>query len=100
MVAFNKPKFELGETVATPDAKRAILKAGESPAVFLDRHIVGDWGDVSEYDRQANETALVDGDRIFSVYKTRLGTKLWVITEAVGDDGKRASTCLMLPHEY
>jgi hypothetical protein len=95
-----KPKFELGKTVATPDALRAILKAGESPAVFLDRHVAGDWGDVSEHDREANEMALIEGDRICSAYETRLGTKLWVITEAVGDDGRRASTCLMLPHEY
>ena len=28
------------------------------------------------------------------------GTKVYLITEAVGDDGNRTSTCLLLPDEY
>jgi hypothetical protein len=28
------------------------------------------------------------------------GTKFWVITEAVGDDGRRAATTVLLPDEY
>ena len=33
--------------------------------------------------------------RVLSAYRTYLGTKLWVITEA-----DRSSTCLLLPEEY
>jgi hypothetical protein len=92
--------FHLGRTLATPEALKAILASRQSPAEFLNRHVYGDWGDVCPDDRRANEEALIDGSRIWSVYKTRLGTKFWVITDAIGDDGQRASTCVMLPEEY
>jgi hypothetical protein len=94
------PRFSLGQTLATRGALKAILAGGHSPAEFLKRHHHGDWGDLSEHDRRANETALKDGSRIFSVYQLSRHQRLWVITEAVGDDGRRASTCLMLPDEY
>jgi hypothetical protein len=58
--------------------------------------------------------ALRDGSRIMSVYRLVSPEKLkatprakrselptvWSITEAVGDDGRRASTCLLLPQDY
>ncbi len=28
------------------------------------------------------------------------GVKIWVITEAVNDEGNRSSTCILLPEEY
>ena len=95
-----QPKFCPGHLYATPAALRAILAGGHSPVEFLDRHVCGDWGELSSHDWRANEEALNDGSRILSAYKTSLGTKFWIITEAVGDDGKRASTSLMLPEEY
>ena len=42
----------------------------------------------------------MDGSRILSAFRLKTGVKVWVLTEAVGDDGKRASTCLLLPEEY
>jgi hypothetical protein len=59
------------------------------------RHARGDWGDVCEGDRQANDGALTDGSRLLSAYQTKTGTRLWVLTEA-----DRSSTCLLLPEEY
>src|SRR5436853_515874 len=59
------------------------------------RHVTGDWGDVSDDDKRANEHALVDGDRLLSAYKTKLGEKLWVITEA-----DRQSTTALRPDVY
>ena len=94
------PRFGLGRTLATRGALAAIRAGGHSPAEFLRRHHHGDWGDVSAHDRRANEAALRDGSRIISVYQTSQRQTLWVITEAAGDDGQRASTCLMLPEEY
>ncbi len=47
-----------------------------------------------------NDLALVDGSRIMSAYKTLLGEKIWIITEATGDDGHRAATTILLPDEY
>jgi hypothetical protein len=51
---------------------------------FLQRHAHGDWGEVDEEDRQANADALIDGSRLLSAYRTSLGEKLWIITEAAG----------------
>ena len=75
MVDFARPKFSLGRTVATPAALRVIEQAGQSPAEFLDRHIRGDWGDLSADDRALNDEAVQDGSRIFSAYVTRAGAE-------------------------
>ena len=88
-------KFRFGKLVATPGAIEALADAKQSPIEFVARHIKGDWGEVCEEDRQANEDALRDGDRLLSVYRTAKNTKLWLITEA-----DRSSTCILLPEEY
>jgi hypothetical protein len=95
------PKFDPGQIVATPGALEAIRASGQSPEVFLAAHLEGYWGgDLCEEDRLLNEEALIDGSRLLSAYKTLRGEKIWVITEAVGDDGRRASSCILLPGEY
>ena len=93
-------KFQLGEIVATPAALKAIEEAGQDPAFFLDKHIAGDWGEVDKGDSQANEDALVSGDRLLSAYRTLKNVRLWIITEAEDDQNKRAATTLLLPEEY
>jgi hypothetical protein len=95
-----KPRFGLGRLLATPGALQALEEAGQSPAVFLDRHVQGDWGDVCPDDKQANEDSLVDGSRLLSSYKTARNVKLWIITEAADDDGHRVATTVLLPEEY
>jgi hypothetical protein len=35
-----------------------------------------------------------------SAYTLTDGTKIWVITEAVGEDGQREATTFLLPEEY
>ena len=83
-------KFQLGQIVATPAALEAIEASGQEPSFFLDRHIQGDWGWVDDFDKGANDQALVDGGRLLSAYLTLKGVKLWIITEAADDDGNRA----------
>lgn len=100
MVAERKPLFPLGQIVATPGALNALEKAGQTPLEFLTRHVRGDWGDVCEEDAEANEQSLKDGSRILSSYRTKLGQKVWVYTEATDDHGQRAATTLLLPEEY
>lgn len=95
-----KPKFSLGQIVATPGALEALEASGQTPAFFLDRHIIGDWGEVCDEDKTLNDQALSDGSRLLSAYKTLKGTRLWIITEAADDEGKRAATTLLLPEEY
>lgn len=87
--------FKLGACVTTPGANAAIRQAGDDPGSFLKRHQSGDWGDCSEFDKQENQDALTKGGRIFSVYHTKKGEKIWVITEA-----DRSSTCILSPDEY
>jgi len=95
-----KPKFQLGRLLATPGALRVLEESGQSPAFFLNRHIQGDWGEVCDEDKRANDQALVDGSRILSAYTTLLGAKIWIITEAADDEGHRASTTILRPDEY
>jgi hypothetical protein len=78
MIEIAKPKFHLGKLVSTPGALAALTEAGQSPTEFVSRHVVGDWGDCDQHDQQANEDALRDGDRLFSVYKTAKGVKIWI----------------------
>lgn len=95
MIAELKPLFPLGQCVSTPGALEALARAGQSPAEFLDQHVRGQWGDVCEEDKRANEQALVDGERILSAYTTSLGVKFWVITAS-----DRSSTTILLVEEY
>ena len=88
-------RFPVGRVVATPGALRAFEKAEQLPAAFLDRHVHGDWGDVPEADKQANERSVEQGLRILSAYTTSAGDKIWILTEA-----DRSATTLMLPEEY
>lgn len=87
--------FQLGQGTATPAALRAICEADQIPSDFMVRHATGDWGDCCPEDAAANDRALKVGGRIFSVYHTAKGIKLWIITEA-----DRSSTCILLPDEY
>jgi hypothetical protein len=87
--------FSLGRLVATPGALVALERSGETAFAFFHRHEIGDWGEVPPEDRQANDQALVDGERLLSAYRTRLGTRLWVLTEA-----DRSRTTILLPEEY
>ena len=95
MIQIAKPKFSLGQVVATPGALEALKESGQTPFDFLSKHLTGDWGIVDAEDKQANDDALIHGERLLSAYLTTQGVKLWVITEA-----DRSSTCLLLPEEY
>jgi hypothetical protein len=88
-------RFPFGRVVATPGALRALEKAEQHPAEFLDRHGNGDWGDVTDADKQANALAIEQGSRILSAYTTSAGDPLWILTEA-----DRSATTILLPEEY
>jgi hypothetical protein len=110
----NAAKFELGQLVATPGALALMERTKTNPALLVGRHLHGDWGDICQEDAALNGQALTDGARLMSVYRlasseTLAATPLkkrselptvWIITEAVGDDGKRASTCILSPEDY
>ena len=93
-------KFRPGQVVATPGALDALAASGQTFDCFLEKHLSGDWGEVDDEDQNANDQALADGGRLLSSYRTLRGVVVWVLTEAEGDDGQRASTCLTTPEEY
>lgn len=90
-----QPKFELGQTLITTGAEQALAESGQGHLLFLARHAGGDWGSVSRGDAEENDVSVQKGYRIFSVYHTAKGVKLWVITEA-----DRSTTTILLPEEY
>lgn len=90
-----KVRFSLGQIVATPGAIEALNEADQGFLEFLSRHVTGDWGDICKDDAAENECALKEGFRLLSAYRTRLGVKFWIITEA-----DRSVTTLLLPDEY
>lgn len=91
----NKHLFELGQLVATPGALEALVKAEQSAATFVHKHLTGDWSEMDEEDQQANQLAVKEGTRIFSSYSLSTGQKLWIITE-----WDRSVTTILLPSEY
>ena len=93
-------KFSPGRVVATPGVLDALEVSGQTFDFFLEKHLSGDWGEVDSEDQKANDQALLDGGRLLSSYRTLKGVVVWVLTEAEGDGGVRASTCLTLPSEY
>ncbi|OJW13153.1 MAG: hypothetical protein BGO49_20360 [Planctomycetales bacterium 71-10] len=93
-------RFETGQIVATPGALEALRQAGQRPLEFLDRHVRGDWGDLDEEDMRLNDEAVEDGSRVLSSYTLATGDRLWIISEAKGDDGRRACSTLLIPDDY
>jgi len=86
-------RFPLGQTVITQGALAALTTKDVATAIH--RHSRCDWGDVCPEDRTANDAALRDGTRLFSVYTSSEGVSFWVITEA-----DRSVTTFLLPSEY
>ena len=87
--------FPLGQVFATPGALAALEEAGQRPEEFLARHVTGDWGVVSEEDKQENDFSVENGFRILSSYLTNKGIKIWVISEH-----DRSVTTILTPLEY
>jgi hypothetical protein len=89
------PLFPVGHVVATPAAVDAMEEAGVDPKSLLDRHVVGDFGDMDDVDKEKNRRAVREGTRVFSGYRLSTGETIYVITEA-----DRSSTTFMLPDDY
>ena len=73
--------FTLGEIVIRPRAALLLQNLGMNPASLFLRHVIGDWGDVSNDQRRANEEAVREGGRVLSAYGQG-NMRIHVITEA------------------
>jgi hypothetical protein len=85
--------FQPGFLVTSPQASGTLTK--DEMIGALRRHLTGDWGDVCDDDRAANNAAVIYGYRLLSSYKGRDGTAFWIITE-----WDRSVTTILLPSEY
>ena len=61
----------------------------------LTRHQRGDWGNLTDEDKQENELSLKEGYRLLSAYEARGLPKIWIITKA-----DRSATTILFPDEY
>jgi hypothetical protein len=93
LIGSTNSKFDLGRLAATSEVLQQVPQ--EQIQNALKRHHTGDWGEVDNDDKEANDTALLTGTRLLSVYTTPAGIKFWIITEA-----DRSSTTILLPEEY
>lgn len=89
------PLFETGQVVITPGAGEAFFDSLTHPRVYLRMHQWGEWGDLADEDKKANDRAVLYGDRILSAYILPTGVKIWIITES-----DRSVTTFLLPSEY
>ena len=86
-------KFPLGQTVITKGASKTLDSA--SVQVALRKHLQGDWGIVCKEDKQANDDALLEGERLFSIYLDSNEAEFYIITER-----DRSVTTILLSSEY
>jgi len=87
-----EPRFSLGEVYTSAGAGERLPE--DALLQILHRHHCGDWGDLGEEDKQANEDALAHGARILSRYDLECGS-FYIVTEA-----DRSLTTVMLVEEY
>jgi len=85
--------FRLGRILSTPNALAKL--DNQDILVAIQRHQAGDWGDVQQRDREANDQALEEGTRLLSKYHSARRIKFWVITEA-----DRSATTVLMPEDY
>lgn len=92
----NQPLFSLGQVVVTQGISALLAIAGNTTdlRLLIAQHIKGQWGGVSDGDKQSNEQALMQGGRLMSAYQLA-DERIWIITEA-----DRSATTVLLPSEY
>lgn len=91
------PRFQLGKLVMTSGIQNII---NENPSYqyelvnYLNRYMNEDWGDLCVDDKQMNEDAIKNNERLLASYVTS-GGKIYIITER-----DRSYTTILLRSEY
>jgi len=87
--------FSTGTILHTSSVNEVLMQS-------INRHKNNDWGDCCEEDWKSNDTALIENNRIISVYhlpqdlkKLHRDEKIWIITER-----DRSYTTILYPSEY
>ena len=90
-------KFELGKVCMTSGIDYAINEDKDYYKELvncLEKYLTGNWGDLCEEDKQANEDALINNERLLASYLTSKG-KVYIITER-----DRSCTTILFANEY
>lgn len=94
-------KFKLGRLVATA-AVVEMMQRDHVFAAFVSRSIRRyqecDWGDSCKEDKESNDYAVENGERILASYEqngVKSHMKIWIITE-----WDRSVTTILFPEEY
>lgn len=88
-----RPLFLLGKCGTTQEAQAFLTKHSINPESLLRRHASGDWGDMSDDDKAANNEALETGKRILSSYEIK-GNTVHILTVELPDKGRRTVIAL------
>jgi len=86
------PLFQHGIIVFTARVTKAVPV--DEAMTALERHCTGDWGEVCEDDKAANDWALLNRTTLLSAYTSSKGVRFWIKTE-----GDRSVTTMLLPGE-
>lgn len=96
--------FALGKVVATRNVWE-LIDTNESFSQFvticMSRYIANDWGDICKEDWEANDQAVINGERLLASYvipedvEEVYEDRLWIITE-----WDRSVTTLLFPGDY
>lgn len=93
-------KLKLGRIVATNSIVKRMNEDKNFQKFVWDsfsRYVSFDWGELSENDKQLNDSAVREEDsRICAAYICpRTKDKIWIVTEA-----DRSATTILFPYEY
>ena len=94
-----KSLFSPGQVYATPAVLAHLEKHAIYPSALVGPHCHGEYGQLDEEDRKANDDALIHGGRILSVVKIE-GKRIYIITDAADDAGVRRTTTMLFANEY
>lgn len=106
-LGINIDRFEPGVLAVTPGIAKARQRGIINVRVLFKRHFSGDYGEINDEDKSANELSIKDGSCIVSGYDTDAGRVL-IITSPESDrtilpdyvEGHRAFTTMTLAEEY
>lgn len=87
--------FDSGRIVITAGVSDLVLRGALNPLIFLQHHLTGNWGDISEQAANVNDAAINNSQRLLSSYTVNSDVTLLVVTAA-----DRSTTTLLLPREY
>lgn len=107
-------RMELGNIVVTGGVGGWAQRSAERTEFLIDcleRHRIGDWGEVNDENKVMNDELATSGTPVISCYQvpdsppngddaSRAWNLLFVMTAAEDSRGERTRTTLMWPHEY